>query len=58
MQRGSPWGALYAFDTLVMARKRNWNSRSVHLAGCAPSKKIIEQKRECLLCGSNVRFRE
>ncbi|HMJ88171.1 MAG TPA: ThiF family adenylyltransferase [Candidatus Acidoferrum sp.] len=43
--------ALYAIDSLLMARKRNWNFRRHHLAGFAPDVlEAIEQNRDCRLC--------
>ena len=42
---------LYAIDSVLMDRKRNWNYRRVHLAGFAPDVLInIEQNPECPLC--------
>ena len=42
---------LYAVDSLLMDRKRNWNYRRIHLAGYAPDVLInIEQNPECPLC--------
>lgn len=42
---------LYAVDSLIMPRKRNWNFRKIHLAGFAPDvKMVIERKNECPLC--------
>jgi molybdopterin/thiamine biosynthesis adenylyltransferase len=44
--------ALYAVDTLIMERKRNWNYREVHLAGFAPScGRVVERRSDCPLCG-------
>lgn len=43
--------SLYAIDSVLMDRKRNWNYRRIHLAGYAPDVLInIEQKPECPLC--------
>jgi molybdopterin/thiamine biosynthesis adenylyltransferase len=43
--------ALYAIDSLLMHRKRNWNFRNIHLAGFAPSDGvIIEKNPRCPLC--------
>lgn len=43
---------LYAIDSLVMERKRNWNFRLVHIAGFAPdAKMMIEKNPKCPLCG-------
>jgi len=43
--------ALYAIDSLIMDRNRNWNFRNVHLAGFAPSEEMtIEKNPECPLC--------
>jgi hypothetical protein len=45
--------ALYAIDSLLMERKRNWNFRRVHLAGFAPD--VIENLEKisgCPLCGN------
>jgi molybdopterin/thiamine biosynthesis adenylyltransferase len=42
---------LYAIDSVLMDRKRNWNYRRVHLAGYAPDVLInIEQNPKCPLC--------
>lgn len=44
---------LYAVDSLLMDRKRNWNYRRIHLAGYAPDVLIsIEKNPECPLCFS------
>lgn len=46
--------ALYAIDSLLMNRKRNWNYRNIHLAGFAPSQELmIERKQNCFLCNKN-----
>lgn len=43
--------ALYAVDSLLMERKRNWNFRRVHLAGYAPDVlSTIECNSNCPLC--------
>jgi adenylyltransferase/sulfurtransferase len=43
--------ALYAIDTLLMERKRNWNFRNVHLAGFAASEAlVIGRNPDCPLC--------
>lgn len=43
--------ALYAIDSLLMQRKRNWNFRRVHLAGYAPDViSTLERKSNCPLC--------
>jgi molybdopterin/thiamine biosynthesis adenylyltransferase len=43
--------ALYAIDSLLMDRKRNWNYRHVCLAGFEPSfERWIERRRDCELC--------
>jgi molybdopterin/thiamine biosynthesis adenylyltransferase len=43
--------ALYAIDSLLMARRRNWNYRRVHLAGFAPDVSMtIERANNCPLC--------
>ena len=43
--------ALYAVDSLLMARRRNWNFRRVHLAGFAPDVlETIERNPNCQLC--------
>lgn len=45
--------ALYAIDSVIMERKRNWNYRRVHLAGYAPDVLInVEQNAKCPLCFS------
>jgi len=42
---------LYAVDSLLMDRKRNWNYRRVHLAGYAPDVLIhVERNAKCPLC--------
>lgn len=42
---------LYAIDSLLMDRKRNWNYRRVHLAGYAPDVLMnIEQNPKCPIC--------
>lgn len=44
--------ALYAIDTLLMNRKRNWNYRLHHLAGFAPDHTAyVERRPDCPLCG-------
>lgn len=44
--------ALYAIDSVLMQRKRNWNYRLVHLAGFAPDQQdLIERNPDCPLCG-------
>lgn len=44
--------SLYAIDSLLMERKRNWNYRNIHLAGFAPdSARNIEFNSQCPLCG-------
>ncbi len=46
--------ALYAVDTLIMERKRNWNYRDIHLAGFAPSQELtITQNDKCPLCNKH-----
>ena len=43
--------ALYAIDSLLMDRKRNWNYRRVHLAGFMPDdSQCIERLSSCPLC--------
>lgn len=43
--------SLYAVDSVIMERKRNWNYRSVYLAGFVPDvKKYVERKKDCPLC--------
>jgi len=45
--------ALYAIDSLLMQRKRNWNYREVHLAGFMPDvQRQVEKLPTCPLCGS------
>jgi adenylyltransferase/sulfurtransferase len=42
---------LYAIDSMLMNRKRNWNYRNVHLAGFAPSNELfIDINKNCPLC--------
>jgi hypothetical protein len=44
--------ALYAIDSLLMKRPRNWNYRDIHLAGFAPGCEcVIEKRNDCPLCG-------
>lgn len=44
--------SLYAIDTLIMDRKRNWNYRMIHLAGFMPdSKAWVEPGPSCPVCG-------
>lgn len=41
----------YAFDTLIMDRRRAWNFRNVHLAGFAPGDEtLIPRNPQCELC--------
>lgn len=43
--------ALYAIDSLLMPRNRNWNFRRIHLAGYAPDVlKTIDWNPHCPLC--------
>jgi len=43
---------LYALDTLLMDRKRNWNYREIYLAGFVPdSSRIVEKLDTCPICG-------
>jgi molybdopterin/thiamine biosynthesis adenylyltransferase len=45
--------ALYAADSLLMERNRNWNYRLIHLAGYAPDVSLsIEKNSNCPLCSS------
>jgi molybdopterin/thiamine biosynthesis adenylyltransferase len=45
--------ALYAIDSVLMDRKRNWNFRRIHLAGYAPDVLLnIEKNPNCPLCFS------
>jgi molybdopterin/thiamine biosynthesis adenylyltransferase len=47
--------ALYAIDSVLMDRKRNWNYRLIHLAGFAPDGlENIERNAECPLCGKQL----
>lgn len=44
--------SLYAIDSLLMERKRNWNYRHIHLADFAPdSARNIEHDSRCPFCG-------
>ena len=46
--------ALYAVDSLLMSRKRNWNFRRIHLAGFAPDVlSTIERNSKCPLCSNS-----
>lgn len=43
--------ALYAVDTLLMERKRNWNFKEIFLAGFVPDvTRTIERKKNCPIC--------
>ncbi len=43
---------IYALDTVLMSRHREWNLCSVSLDGSMPAaQKIISRKTNCLLCG-------
>jgi molybdopterin/thiamine biosynthesis adenylyltransferase len=43
--------ALYAIDSVLMDRRRNWNYRRIHLAGFAPGVMLnIERNPQCPLC--------
>ena len=45
--------ALYAIDSLLMDRKRNWNYREVSLAGFMDDVSLMIEKRDdCPLCGN------
>jgi molybdopterin/thiamine biosynthesis adenylyltransferase len=45
--------ALYAIDSVLMDRKRNWNYRRTHLAGFAPDVVTkVELNPNCPLCGN------
>ena len=45
---------IYALDTVLMGRHREWNLCSVSLDGSMPaSQKIIAKKTDCPLCGHN-----
>jgi len=42
---------LYAIDTVLMDRKRNWNYRVIHLAGFMPDvSTLIEKRASCQIC--------
>jgi molybdopterin/thiamine biosynthesis adenylyltransferase len=44
--------ALYAIDSLLMDRKRDWNYRRIHLAGFMPDEmRMIGRNPNCPLCG-------
>jgi molybdopterin/thiamine biosynthesis adenylyltransferase len=44
--------ALYAFDSLFMERKRNWNLREVFLAGFVGERIVtVDRREDCPLCG-------
>ncbi|MEO7300534.1 MAG: ThiF family adenylyltransferase [Verrucomicrobiota bacterium] len=46
---------LYAIDSLLMDRKRNWNFRRIHLAGFAPEViETITQNPNCPRCGKKA----
>lgn len=43
---------LYAVDTLMMSRKRDWNYRVIFLDGSIPSNTaVLEKRKGCLICG-------
>ena len=43
--------ALYAVDSVLMDRKRNWNYRRIHLAGFMPDdSRMVERNPDCTLC--------
>lgn len=45
--------ALFAIDSVLMGRNRNWNYRRIHLAGYAPDVLLeIERNPKCPLCSS------
>ncbi len=42
---------LYAVDTLMMSRKREWNYRVIFLDGSIPSSTaVLERRKACLIC--------
>jgi len=44
--------ALYAVDSLLMSRKRNWNYRQISLSAALPDvSKTIQKRPNCKLCG-------
>jgi molybdopterin/thiamine biosynthesis adenylyltransferase len=46
--------ALYAVDSLLMQRRRNWNFRRIHLAGFAPDViEVLPRLPACPLCQSS-----
>lgn len=47
--------SLYAIDTVLMERERNWNYRVVQLAGFMnDTKRLVERKTTCPLCSVNL----
>lgn len=47
----------YAFDSLIMDRRRSWNFRNVHLAGFAPGgEELLPCNPQCELCSSYARI--
>jgi len=45
---------LYAVDSLLMARRRNWNYRELFLAGFVPDRCLKHERRsDCSVCGHN-----
>jgi len=44
--------ALYAIDSLLMARPRHWNYRQIFLDGSSPDRSVrVERRPDCRLCG-------
>jgi len=42
---------LYAIDSLIMKRKRNWNYKEIYLAGFVPdTNRIVKRRKDCPLC--------
>lgn len=47
--------ALYALDSLVMARPRNWNFKQIALHGMFPEiNAVVPRREDCPVCGSRI----
>jgi molybdopterin/thiamine biosynthesis adenylyltransferase len=46
--------ALYAIDSIIMARKRTWNYKEIFLSGIVPERNSIMDRRvDCSICGTS-----